>query len=287
MLCVGEKEEVKALKKNRVIAAILIGMMATTCVSCELIDSSLVKLGLRNEDFDYVKNNKVDKIVIQSARDTAFRFIVTDENAIQDIYEILRNGKIKDTKTDLQPDYTFEVYYGEEVKKYSYVAYLEDSDVGNFYDENKSYYVSKNLDQKILQNLSFIRKTKDFDKIYYNSILEVLKVEKDNLTGQKVGINLTGDVDCLKYIFAVDLENFKKDIKDVISTASLVENNEGNYDTVVKVQNKGYSSKIFKTTVIVDNKKSKVYRTYYVQGNYEHSEWNIAVSEPDKKPNDW
>ena len=277
----------KALKKNRVIAAILIGMMATTCVSCELIDSSLVKLGLRNEDFDYVKNNKVDKIVIQSARDTAFRFIVTDENAIQDIYEILRNGKIKDTKTDLQPDYTFEVYYGEEVKKYSYVAYLEDSDVGNFYDENKSYYVSKNLDQKILQNLSFIRKTKEFDKIYYNSILEVLKVEKDNLTGQKVGINLTGDVDCLKYIFAVDLENFKKDIKDVISTASLVENNEGNYDTVVKVQNKGYSSKIFKTTVIVDNKKSKVYRTYYVQGNYEHSEWNIAVSEPDKKPNDW
>lgn len=287
MLCVGEKEEVKALKKNRVIAAILIGMMATTCVSCELIDSSLVKLGLRNEDFDYVKNNKVDKIVIQSARDTAFRFIVTDENAIQDIYEILRNGKIKDTKTDLQPDYTFEVYYGEEVKKYSYVAYLEDSDVGNFYDENKSYYVSKNLDQKILQNLSFIRKTKDFDKIYYDSILEVLKVEKDNLTGQKVGINLTGDVDCLKYIFAVDLENFKKDIKDVISTASLVENNEGNYDTVVKVQNKGYSSKIFKTTVIVDNKKSKIYRTYYVQGNYEHSEWNIAVSEPDKKPNDW
>lgn len=287
MLCVGEKEEVKALKKNRVIAAILIGMMATTCVSCELIDSSFVKLGLRNEDFDYVKNNKVDKIVIQSARDTAFRFIVTDENAIQDIYEILRNGKIKDTKTDLQPDYTFEVYYGEEVKKYSYVAYLEDSDVGNFYDENKSYYVSKNLDQKILQNLSFIRKTKDFDKIYYDSILEVLKVEKDNLTGQKVGINLTGDVDCLKYIFAVDLENFKKDIKDVISTASLVENNEGNYDTVVKVQNKGYSSKIFKTTVIVDNKKSKIYRTYYVQGNYEHSEWNIAVSEPDKKPNDW
>ncbi|MDY3827419.1 MAG: hypothetical protein SOZ71_01360 [Clostridium sp.] len=275
------------MKKNRVIAAILIGMMATTCVSCELIDSSLVKLGLRNEDFDYVKNNKVDKIVIQSARDTAFRFIVTDENAIQDIYEILRNGKIKDTKTDLQPDYTFEVYYGEEVKKYSYVAYLEDSDVGNFYDENKSYYVSKNLDQKILQNLSFIRKTKDFDKIYYDSILEVLKVEKDNLTGQKVGINLTGDVDCLKYIFAVDLENFKKDIKDVISTASLVENNEGNYDTVVKVQNKGYSSKIFKTTVIVDNKKSKIYRTYYVQGNYEHSEWNIAVSEPDKKPNDW
>lgn len=275
------------LKKNRVISTILIVIMATTCVSCDFIDSSLVKLGFRNEDFDYVKNNKVDKIVIQSARDTAFRFIVTDENAIQDIYEILRNGKIKDTKTDLQPDYTFEVYYGEEVKKYSYVAYLEDSDVGNFYDENKSYYVSKNLDQKILQNLSFIRKTKDFDKIYYNSILEVLKVEKDNLTGQKVGINLAGDVDCLKYIFAVDLENFKKDIKDVISTASLVENNEENYDTVVKVQNKGYSSKIFKTTVIVDNKKSKVYRTYYVQGNYEHSEWNIAVSEPDKKPNDW
>lgn len=287
MLCVREKEEVKVLKKNRVISTILIVIMATTCVSCDFIDSSLVKLGFRNEDFDYVKNNKVDKIVIQSARDTAFRFIVTDENAIQDIYEILRNGKIKDTKTDLQPDYTFEVYYGEEVKKYSYVAYLEDSDVGNFYDENKSYYVSKNLDQKILQNLSFIRKTKDFDKIYYNSILEVLKVEKDNLTGQKVGINLAGDVDCLKYIFAVDLENFKKDIKDVISTASLVENNEENYDTVVKVQNKGYSSKIFKTTVIVDNKKSKVYRTYYVQGNYEHSEWNIAISEPDKKPNDW
>ena len=48
MLCVREKEEVKVLKKNRVISTILIVIMATTCVSCDFIDSSLVKLGFRN-----------------------------------------------------------------------------------------------------------------------------------------------------------------------------------------------------------------------------------------------
>ncbi|ETJ34117.1 Conserved lipoprotein, partial [human gut metagenome] len=48
-----------------------------------------VKLNFRNEKFDYIKQNKVDKIIIQNVRDSGFRFIVNDPQAINDIYKIL------------------------------------------------------------------------------------------------------------------------------------------------------------------------------------------------------
>jgi hypothetical protein len=255
---------------------------------CTLVDDAMVNLGFRNKDFDYIKDKQVDRIIIQSARDTGFRFVVTDQNAIDDIYETLRDGKIEDSKTDLAPDYVFEIHIGDEVKYYKYVAYLDSNGVGNFYDDQSNYKISKNLDETILQNLSFIRKPRDFDNIYYKSIIEVLEAEQTKLSSDnKVGIDINGDVDCLKYMFSVELEGFKKDIKDVIPNISLIEDNKENYDTIITVKNKGYSSKIFKTTITVDNKKDKVYETFYVKGIYEYKNWNITVSEPNEKPNDW
>ena len=277
------------MKKSKVLSIFLLLIISSSLVGCSIIDKSLVKLGFRNDDFEYIMENKVDKIIIQSSRDTGFRFVVTDNNAIKDIYDILSKGKIKESKTSLDPDYIFEVHIGEDVKSYKYAVSVDERDVGNFYDDNKAYEISKNLDDTIIQNLSFIRKPREFQNIYYNSILDVLKVKKDELTGSehKVGIDITGDVDCLKYMFSVDLKKFEKDINKIIPNAQLIKNNSDEFDTVISVKNKGYSSKIFKTTIVVDDKKDKIYETYYVDGVYEYKDWTITVSEPNKRPDNW
>jgi hypothetical protein len=264
-------------------------IIAISITGCTIVDDGLVKFGFRNQDFEYIKDSKVDKIIIQSARDTGFRFVVTDANAINDIYETLRKGKVEEEKTSLAPDYIFEIHIGDEIKYYNYVAYSDESGVGNFYDDKSFYGISKNLDETILQNLSFIRKPRDFYSIYYKSILMVLDAKKSELTSSdnKVGVDIAGDVDCLKYMFSVELESFKNDLKETIPKAELIENNKDEFNTIITVKNKGYNSKVFKTTIIVDNRKDKVYETYYVQGTYEYKEWKIKVSNPNEKPSGW
>lgn len=254
-----------------------------------MIDKGMVKLNLKNNDFEYINQSKVDKIIIQSTRDSGFKFVISDSNAIKDIYDVLSKGKVKDEKTSLDPDYNLEVYMGDEVKTYKYVVSVDERGVGNFYDDNTSYLIPKDLDDTILQNLSTIRKPRDFESIYYNSILEVINKKKDELTStdNKVGINISGDVDCLKYMFSVDIKSFEKNLDKIVPGTKLVNNDAADFDTVVTVKNRGYSSKVFKTTIIVDNKKDKSYETYYVQGTYEDKAWKITVSEPNEKPKNW
>lgn len=277
------------MKNKKLLLVCLLLILTTTLTGCTAIDKGLVKLGFRNNDFDYMVNSKIDKIIIQNSRDTGFRFVVTDENAIKDIYEILKKGKIRDKKSSLDPDYVFEVHMvGDKVKKYSYVVSSTEKGRGNFYSKNKAYEISKNLDATILQNLEFIRKPRSFEDIYYNSILKVVdKIKGDISDGNKVGIDISGDVDCLKYMFSVDLQSFKKELSKKISNIDLVKNNTDKFDTVISVNNNGYSTKLFKTTIIVDNKKDKIYQTYYVKGTYEYKKWDITVSKPDEKPSDW
>ena len=47
------------------------------------------KLGIRNEYFEFLNNNNVDKISIQSTRDPGFKFIVTEASAIKNMYQLL------------------------------------------------------------------------------------------------------------------------------------------------------------------------------------------------------
>ena len=275
-------------KYRRIVLGLLVLVMCFSLVSCTAIDKGLIKMGFRNEEFDYIKNNKVDKIIIQSARDTGFRFIVTDKNAIKDIYNILRDGGERETRTDLNPDYVFEVHIGEEIKKYNYVVYVNDKNTGNFYDDENSFYISKNLDEKILENLNFIRKPRQFKKVYYKSILDVLEAEKEMLnTDNKVGLNIDTDVDCLKYIFSVDIENFGKDIEDIINNIEFTNNDFEKFDTIITVKNKGYDTKKFKTVITIDNKKDKIYETYYVDANYEYKVWKIDIGIPNEEPRGW
>lgn len=277
------------MKKFRLLLLCLVVLLASSLSGCSLLNKGLVKLNLKNDNFNYIQENKVEKIIIQSTRDSGFRFIMNDNNAIEDVYRILSKGKIKEKKTSLDPDYLVEVYVGDEVKSYNYVVSVDERGVGNFYDEDNVYLISQKLDDTILSNLSTIRKPKNFEDIYYNSILEVLKVKKDVLNSgdNKVGININGDVDCLKYMFSVDIKTFEKNMNKLIPGATITQSDTSDYDTVVTVKNRGYSTKVFKTTIIVDDKVNKSYETYYVQGNYQNKGWNITVSEPNVKPENW
>lgn len=276
------------MKKSKILLITLVIIISTLFSGCELVDNGMVKLGLKNKDFEYIKENKVSQIVIQSTRDAGFRFVVTDKNAINNIYDIVSSGKVKESKSTLDADYIFDIYIGEEAKSYKYVVSASDSDTGNFYDDEKAYLISKNLDDTIINNLSFVRKPRDFQDVYYKCILDVLESKKDDLKeDNKVGVNIAGDVDCLKYMFSTDLEQFKKDIDKILPKTTLVENNSDDFDTVITVKNRGYSSKIFKTTITVDDKKNKIYETYYVSALYESKGWNIDIGKVNTKPENW
>ncbi|AVK49118.1 hypothetical protein AXY43_14495 [Clostridium sp. MF28] len=255
---------------------------------CSFIDNIEVKMNLKNQQFDYIKQNKVDKIIIQSVRDSGFRFVVNDPKAIDDIYKILSDGSEVSKKSSLDPDYIFEVCTGDEVRKYQYVVGANEHGTGNFYDDDKAFSVPKNLENTIMQNLSFIRKPRDFNYIYYQSILKVIDKKKDSLSnGNKAGVNISGDTDCLKYIFSVDLEDFKKSLNKTLPSVDLVNNNYEDFDTIIKVKNRGYNSTVFKTLITVDNKKDNSFESYYVTAEYNYKDWDIKISEPNKVPQDW
>ena len=277
--------------KNNKFSIIVLTTLLTASVmlsGCTVINDLEVKMNLKNEQFEYIKQNRVDKIVIQSVRDSGFRFIVTDPKAINDIYKILADGSEVSKKSSLEPDYVFEVYIGDDVKKYQYVVGANEKDTGNFYNEDKSFSVPKNLENTIMQNLSFIRKPRDFQYIYYQSILKIIEKKKEALSNDnKVGIDLNGDTDCLKYVFSVDLQEFKKKLSKALPSVALLNNNVGDFDTVIKVKNRGYNSTIFKTLITVDNKKDKSFESYYVIAEYNYKDWDIKVSEPNKVPQGW
>ena len=271
------------------IIALTILLTASIMLSgCTVINDLEVKMNLKNEQFEYIKQNRVDKIVIQNVRDSGFRFMVTDNEAINDIYKILAEGSEVSKRSSLDPDYNFEVYIGEEVKVYQYVVGNNESDTGNFYNEDKAFSVPKNLENTIMQNLSFIRKPRDFQYIYYQSILKIIEKKKDTLSNSnKVGIDISGDVDCLKYVFSADLEEFKKNSNEILPNVSLIDGNSEDFDAVIKVKNRGFSTTIFKTLITVENKKDKSVESYYIIAEYNYKDWDIKVSEPNKVPQDW
>lgn len=277
------------MKKNKFSIIILTTLvtLSTMLSGCNFVDDLQVKMNFKNKQFEYIKQSKVDKIVIQSVRDSGFRFMVTDPKAIEDIYNILSDGSEVSQRSSYDPDYIFEVYIGDDVKKYKYIVGDNGRNIGNFYDDEKAFSVPKNLENSIMQNLSFIRKPREFNYIYYESILKVIESKKDVLSNSnKVGIDINSDVDCLKYIFSVDLEEFKKKLGKTLPNVNLVSNNN-DFDTIIKVKNRGYSTTVFKTLITIDNKKDKYFENYYVVAEYNYKDWNIKVSEPNKAPQNW
>ena len=272
----------RIFKRYILLGVLIIGILNFS--GCAAIENIEKKLGLKNDYFDYLNSNDVEQISIQSTRDTGFKFIVTDESAIKEMSSFLSKAKISENKSTLEPDYKFEFDLGDEIKEFNYVVGTED---GNFYNDDNVFSVSKRLDEVIIKNLSFIRKPRDFDYIYYQTILEVLQIANKNqsLKDYNVGVNISGDIDCLKYVFSTDLNKFMQKANQIIPNVELVDNNEGDFDIVFTVKNRGYDSTNFKTLITVANKKENTEDKYYVVAVNEFKEWNIDILE--SKPDNW
>lgn len=270
-------------KPIKSIITILVIILSFNLTSCTLIDNIKGKFKKDNGYFDYLLSGKVDVISIQSVRDKSFKFLVTDEKAIQSMHELLSKAKVSEEKSDLQPDYIFEIKMGSEIKQFNYIVGAYE---GNFYDENENFTVSKRLDESIIQNLSIIRKPRDFEYIYYNSILDVMNLKKEVLNNgnNKIGIDVENDIDCLKYIFSTDIEDFLSRARRITSNVEIVNNNEEDFDIVIKVKNRGHNTTVYKSNITVEDKKNKVEYYYYIVGENEFKEWNIDIYTKDNVP---
>lgn len=274
----------KTLGRNKLcLAVIFLMMMASLFSGCSKINDIEVKLGLKNNDFEYIKQNKVQKIIIQSTRDKGFRFLVTDTKAISELYDILSSAKTVKEKTNLEPDYVFEMYEGNNVvHKFKYVAGLDRKDFGNLYSDNKIYIVSKRIDNDIIKSLWTIRKPKDFEVIYYKSIINAIEKYGTNTNGsKKVGINIYDDVDVAKFILSTDLEDFKSELSSKTNNTQLMNNaaEKGNYDSIISVQTQGFKSTLYKAIITFTDKSNNNEKKVYVLDKYENGQWNMNISE--------
>ncbi|MPQ42204.1 hypothetical protein [Clostridium tarantellae] len=273
-------------KKLPLLILITLFIFTSSLSGCTVIDELKIKTGMKNTDFEYIKEKKVDRIVIQSTRDKGFRFLVNDTDVIKDIYDILSKAKKVTEKTDLDPDYIFEIHMGDEVKSFYYVTGFNENKEGNFYDDNNIYKISTRLDNDIIQNLSFIRKPREFKNIYYDSTLTALSEHKDllNQGNKKVGIDILGDIDCAKYLLSVEIEDFKRRLKEIIPNSEIMNHNREDFDIIVSVRNYGYKTTTYKTIIKIENKQDHSENKFYVDGKYNNS-WNIEVF--DKMPDSW
>lgn len=282
--------------RKKILSVLMAAVLTVPLAGCSL-QGVQVAAGLKNEKFDYIVNDKADKIIIENVRDNSFKFIINDSQAINDIYKILSSGRECDTKSTLDSDYIFEVRNSDDevIKKYSYVVGSDSRKVGNFYDDENIFYMSKDLENTIMQNLSYTRKSISFDDVYFQSIMKVLEAKKDSLIGKKVGVNYLDDKECLKYIFSNDIEHFKQEINEKIDCTVDVlkrdettkQDNESDFDIVLTVKNRGYDSETYKTLITVEDKETNEFEKYYIIAKYSSKKWNIQVSEPNTMPEGW
>ena len=272
------------LKKYvKILVAIFLMILSFSLTSCGVIDSIKGKFKSDNDYFNNV--GQVDQISIQSIRDKSFKFLVTDDKSIEDMYSLLSKAKESDTRSELDPDYIFEIKMGEEVKKFNYVVGAYE---GNFYDDEISFTVSKRLDEGLLQNLSIIRKPREFEYIYYEPILDIIEKLSKTLeySNSKVGVDIKGDIDCLKYIFSTDLESFLNKAKKIAPNIEIINNNESDFDIIIRIKNRGHSTTQYKSNITVEVKKDNQQYYYYVVGENEYKEWNINIYTEEDLPKD-
>lgn len=254
---------------------------------CSSIDKLELKLGMKNNDFEYIKEGKIGKVVIQNTRDKGFKYVITDEKAILELYDILSTGKKVAEKSTLTPDYTLEFYEGEsKVYKFNYVAGLDKKDAGNFYSADKIYLISTRLDSDIIQSFTISRIPKDFKNIYYEAIIQVLDTYKKSINKDiSMGVNIKDDVEIQRFLLSTEIEDFQGELKKI--NASVV-SDTGKYDAVASVVTTGYRTSTketnYKCIITIDNAKDSSEKKYYVKGIYNSfNRWEIKISS-DKMP---
>jgi hypothetical protein len=268
---------------------LLVGVLFSGCTK---IEQAEVKLGLKNNDFEYIKQGKIQKIVIQNTRDPGFRFVVSDKKAISELYDILSGAKEVKAKTTLEPDYVFEMQESpNKIYKFNYIAGLDKTDGGNFYSDNKIYQVSKQLDSDIISSLWTIRKPKEFVKIYYGMILEEAeKISQEAGKDKTIGINIYNDIDVAKFVFSQDLESLKDELKQKVPNAEIKQTikdknaKEKEYNIDMNIKTQGYKTFLYKAEITFYNRTDKSEKKHYIKISDDEKigRWQTQVF--DKKP---
>jgi hypothetical protein len=268
------------LSKKTTTYILMIIFICTIFSGCSGIDSLKVKLGLKNNDFEYIKQNKINKIVIQSTRDPGFIFVLTDQGAIDELYNILSTAKQVNQKSTLAPDYIFEMDEGQgTIHKFKYVAGLDKSGYGNFYSDDKVYVVSKRIDNDIINNFWDIRKPNDFQNVYYNSILQTInQYFKGKDKTKSIGVDIEDDIDVAKFILSNDLQDFKDNLTSNYKNIEIENQNKDKFDVLVTVSTQGYESTLYKGIITFWDKNDQTENDYYIFDKYENGGWNIQIT---------
>jgi predicted RND superfamily exporter protein len=242
-------------------------------------------MGLKNTDFEYIQQGKIQKIIIQNTRDNGFRFTVTDQNAIKELYDILSTAKIVNKKSPLQPDYIFEMDEGNnKIHRFNYIAGLDKKDLGNLYSDNKIYIVSKRIDNDIMENFWTIRKPKNFKQVYYGSIFNTLEQYlKGKSNNKTIGINVNDDIEAAKFILSTDLEDFKDELDSKFKNTYIASNGQQNYDITMTIKTQGYKSTLYKAIVTFWDRIQKSEDKYYIYDEYTNGRWNMNISQDKPK----
>lgn len=259
--------------------------------SCDMVDNINTRFGLKNKDFDYIKQGNIQKIVIQNTRDRGFRFVVTDKNAISNLYSILSSAKEVQEKSTLKPDYVFEMYEDhDKIHKFNYIAGLDKKDGGNLYSNDKTYIVSSRLDNDIIKNFWNIRIPKDFKKIYYKSTI-MNTIEEYNKYYTKtygknissIGIDLNNDIDVQKFILSIDMDNFENELKDKMSYVSLMKK-DNKYGVIMTIKTQGYKLTLYKAVINFYNTEDKSEKNYYILNEIDNGMWKTRIFDQSTKP---
>jgi len=278
-------------KKTALISFIL--LISIFLTSCSSIDNMYLKLGLKNDSFEYIKQGKIEKVVIQNARDNGFRFVVTDKNTITELYDILSKAKKVDKKSELSPDYVIELYEGPaKIYKFNYIAGLDKKSYGNLYNDSQYFAVSSRLDNDIIQNFWNSRKPIDFQNIYYKSILDSISKYKKEVGNYKtLSVKIYDDVDILKYILSVELNDFKNELNLKQKEAVLIENSNQNENSnaVMTVETSGYMKNLYKSVITFYNRSTKKEVKYYIWDTYDYDTrvWTYDIYTSSNKPKDF
>lgn len=278
-------------KKTALISFIL--LISIFLTSCSSIDNLYLKLGIKNDSFEYIKQGKIEKVVIQNARDNGFRFVVTDKNTIKELYDILSKAKKADEKSELDPDYVIELYESPaKIYKFNYIAGLDKKNYGNLYSDSQYFAVSSRLDNDIIKNFWSSRKPIDFQNIYYKSILDSISKYKQEVGNYKsLSVKIYDDVDVLKYILSVELSDFKNQLSSQQKEAVFIEKSSQseNNNVVMTVETNGYMRNLYKSIITFYNRNTKKEVKYYIWDtyNYDTRAWTYNIYTSSNKPKDF
>lgn len=258
---------------KRLIKALGLVLFVLSVSGCQ----SLLKLTYKNTDFEWVTRNNLAKIVIQSTRDKGFRFVVTDEVTIRELYDSLSSAMPVEETNPLDPDYIFEFNsYDNVVTKYYYTTGSGTGEArGNFYNDEKIFLVLNRIDNNIIKNLFALRKPRDFYNGYYGSVLKALEQVQADYKVKSLGVLVAEDKEMLKFQMSYELLDFNLAV-NALGAVPVYTDKEA--DLVMTVKTRGYTTNLYKAVAEVRNNKDRKTKTYYIKADYVVDHWQTQVT---------